>query len=153
MAVRTDERTPTRSELDAYNKAKKLTAHVMSVAKPKDKNVNNKHIPKRFANVGKMLVADAISIGADILEANKGYYVGENLDKETLLENYAQRIGLEQRALRFTFRLEHIYCVLNDEVHFAESTNKYMIDLIDELRAVLVKWIRSEKRKAKSLAE
>lgn len=151
MSVRTDQRRDTRPELDAYNKAIKLTSHVMSVAKPKETNPNNKHIPKRFANVGKTLVDIAIEIGADILEANKGYYVGNNLADEVLLEHYEKRIELEERALKLTFRLEHVFRVLNDNCHFAESTNKYMMDLIDEQRAVLTKWIRSEKTKAKSL--
>lgn len=153
MSVRIDQRRPTRPELDAYNKAKKLTAHVLSVAKPKDENVNNKHIPKRFVNIGKLMTEIVIEMGADILEANKGYYVGTNLGTETLIAHYESRIRLEERALKLTFRLEHIYCVLNDTVHFAESTNKYMMDLIDEQRAVLSNWIRSEKRKAKSLGQ
>lgn len=36
MAQRVDERTPTRTELEAYNKCLKLNAHVLSVCKPKD---------------------------------------------------------------------------------------------------------------------
>lgn len=151
MAVRLDQRKDTRPELDAYNKAIKLTSHVLSVAKPKETNPNNKHIPKRFVNVGKTLTDIAIEIGSDILEANKGYYVGTNLDSQTLHEHYLRRIELEEHALKLTFRLEHIYCVLNDNCNFAESTNKYMMDLIDDERAVLTKWIRSEKTKAKSL--
>lgn len=151
MSVRLDQRKPTRPELEAYNKAKKLTAHVLSVAKPKEENVNNKHVPKRFVSIGKMMTEIVVEMGADILEANKGYYVGTNLETETLIAHYDARIRLEERALKLTFRLEHIYCVLNDTVGFAESTNKYMLDLIDEQRAVLSNWIRSEKRKAKSL--
>ena len=41
MAQRVDERAPTRTELEAYNKCLKLNDHVLSVCKPKDKNVNS----------------------------------------------------------------------------------------------------------------
>lgn len=70
MSVRLDQRKPTRPELEAYNKVKKLTAHVLSVAKPKEENVNNKHVPKRFVNIGKMMTEIVVEMGADILEAN-----------------------------------------------------------------------------------
>ena len=151
MAVRVDQRRPTRPELDAYNKAIKLTSHVMSVAKPKEEKPNNKHIPKRYVKLGEKMIDITVDIGADVLEANKGYYVGSNLDAKTLIDHYEKRITLEERALKLTFRLEHIYRVLNDNVHFAESTNKYMMDLIDEQRAILTKWIRAEKTKSKAL--
>jgi len=153
MSVRVDQRRDPRPELDAYNKAIKLSSHVMSVAKPKEEKPNNHHIPKRMANIGKMMVDLTLDIGADILEANEGYYVGSNVPIKTLIKRYEDRVELEEHALKMTFRLEHIYRVLNDNHRLAESTNKYMMDLIDELRAVLTKWIRSEKTKATSLAK
>lgn len=150
MAQRTDQRDPTRIELDVYNKCLKLSDHVMSVCKPKDKNVNNKHIPKRNAGLGRQLMDCVVEMGADILEANL-IYVGNNLPAERRLEHYKERIKLQEHARRLTYRMEHIFRVLHFDRPFAESTNKYMMDLLTETRDLLTKWYDSDQNEARRL--
>ena len=149
MAQRTDQRSQTRTELLCYDKALKLTDHVMSVCKPKDKNVNTKHIPKRNASIGHMMIDCTIQLGADILEANM-IYVGKNLPTETRMENYARRIELQEHAKSLTYRIEHIFRVLHFDREFAESTTKYMMDLICETRDLIVAWKDSDLKVAKT---
>lgn len=153
MSQRVDQRDPTRIELDCYNKILKLNDHVMSVCKPKDKNVNNHHIPKKNISIGKILMDSCVECGADILEANEGYYVGKNLEPITRLKNYQERISLQKHAIRLTYRMEHIIRVLHFDKPFAESTIKYMMDLLCELRAGLVSWRDSETDVSKQLAK
>ena len=150
MSQRVDERKPTKLNLDAYNKFLKLSDHVLSVCKPKDKNVNDKHIPKRNASIGKMMMDAVVEIGCDILEANE-IYVGGNLDIESRIENYKERIKLQEHAKRMTYRVENIFRILHFDKPFAESTSKYMMDLICETRQLLTNWRESEIKDSKSL--
>lgn len=150
MPQRTDQRDPTRVELETYNKALKLSDHVMSVCKPKDKNVNTHHIPKRNIGLGRMMMETAVELGADILEANM-IYVGKNLSTDKRIENYHERIRLQEHAKRLTFRLEHIFCILHFDREFAESTNHYMMDLICETRNLLTAWRESDLKASKQL--
>lgn len=150
MAQRVDERTPTRTELEAYNKALKLNDHVLSVCKPKEKNVNNHHIPKRNLGIARQLMESCVELGADILEANE-IYVGPNLNTEQRLENYAERIRTQDHARRLTYRMEHIFRVLYFDKPFAESTTKMMMDLLCETRALLIKWKESDVRDSRKL--
>lgn len=150
MSLRVDERKPKQIYLEAYDKALKLTDHVMSVCKPKDKNINTKHIPKRNAGLGRQLMEAAIELGADILEANN-IYVGSNQDTEVRIRNYEDRIRLEENAKRLTYRMEHIFRVLHFDRPFAESTSHYMMDLLCETRDLLIGWKESEIRAVKAL--
>lgn len=150
MAQRVDQRDPTRTELEAYNKALKLSDHVMSVCKPKDKNPNACHIPKRNVGIGRILMEAAVELGADILEANE-LYVGANIGIEQRKKNYADRIALQEHAKRLTFRMEHIFRILYFDKPFAESTTKYMMDLICETRALLTAWKESDSKALKSI--
>lgn len=153
MAQRVDERDPTKVELDCYNKILKLNDHVMSVCKPKDKNVNNHHIPKKNIGIGKMLMEACVECGADILEANENFYVGKNLDKKSRLDNYEERIKLQKHAIRLTYRMEHIIRVLHFNQPFAESTIKYLMDLLCEARVLLINWRDSDIKTSKQLVK
>ena len=150
MSQRTDQRNPTRVELEAYNKCLKLSEHVMSVCKPKDKNVNTHHIPKRNTGLGRMLMESCVEMGADILEANM-IYVGNNLDAETRLRNYSERIALQDHAKRLSFRMEHIFRILHFDRPFAESTSSYMMDLLVETRDLITAWRESDLKMALQL--
>ena len=152
MAQRVDERTPTALNLDAYNKALKLSEFTFSVCKPKDKNVNNKHIPKRHMTIGNELKELAVEIGADILEANE-IYVGSNISEEDRKINYKRRIELEEHARSCTYRMEHIMRILHFEHPFADSTITFWISLLCETRHLLTKWKDKEKATYKSLSE
>lgn len=149
---RTDQRSPTRVELDVYNKVLKLSDHVLSVSKPKDKNVNTKHIPKRNAGLGRQLMEACVELGADILEANE-IYVGGNLNIEQRIENYKERIKLQDHAKRLTYRLEHIFMILHTDRPFAESTSGYMMNLICETRALIIAWRESDTKAVKQLTK
>lgn len=151
MAQRTDERNPTKEELETYTKILKLSDHVRSVAKPKEPKPNNKHIAKRNLGLGNMMVECVVQMGADVLEANTGFYVGANISKEERIRNYKERIKLEEHAKRLTFSLEHIYRMLYYDDKLAESTNKYMLDLITETREMLTNWRESELKAVKQL--
>ena len=150
MAQRVDERTPTRTELEAYNTCLKLNDHVLSVCKPKDKNVNNHHIPKRNLGLARQLMDNCVELGADILEANE-IYVGANMHTEQRLANYAERIRIQDHARRLTYRMEHIFRVLHFDKPFAESTTKYMMDLLCETRALIIAWKDSDIRDSRKL--
>ena len=150
MSQRVDERTPKRVELDVYDKILKLSSHVLSVCKPRDNKPNDKHIPKRHAATGHMMIECCIEMGADVLEANN-IYVGNNIDAEERKYNYQQRIELQQRAKRTTYRIEHIFRILYEEKPFAESTTKYMLDLICEVRQLLIAWREHDTKESKSL--
>ena len=150
MAQRTDERDPTRVELDCYNKVLKLCDHCMSVCKPKDNNPNNKHIPKKNVSLARQLMDAVVEMGADILEANE-IYVGKNLGKEHQLQNYSERIVLQEHARRLTYRVEHIFRILYFDRPFAESTTKYMMDLLCEARQMIVNWKESDIKASKQL--
>ena len=150
MAQRVDERDPTRVELDAYNKVLKLNDFILSVCKPKDKNVNNHHIPKRNVGLGRQLMDAVVECGADILEANE-IYVGKNLSPEQRLKNYEDRIELEEHARRLTYRMEHILRVLHFDKPFAESTIKMSMDLLCETRAIIIKWKESDVKMSNQL--
>ena len=143
MSQRTDEREPTRVELDCYNKLLKLSDHTLSVCKPKDRNVNNKHIAKRHANLGHKLEDLVIEIGADILEANE-IYVNSNLNVETRKKNFRDRIKLQNHALRQTYRMEHIIRTLHYNRPFADSTITYWMDLLVETRRMIKAWRDSD---------
>lgn len=150
MAQRTDQRKQTRPELEVYTKALKLSDHILSVCKPKEKNVNTKHIPKRNIGIARLMMEAAIELGADILEANE-IYVSSQQDKENRIENYEERIQLQNHAKRLTYRIEHIYRILNADRPFADSTNSYMMDLICETRNLLIGWKESDVRALKKI--
>ena len=122
----------------------------MSVCKPKEKNVNTHHIPKRNAGIGRMMMETVVEIGADVLEANL-IYVGKNLPVEKRRENYERRNALQEHAKSLTFRLEHIFRILHFDREFAESTTHYMMDLINETRALLTAWRDSDLKASKQL--
>lgn len=93
---------------------------------------------------------DAVELGADILEANE-IYVGTNLDPEQRLQNYKDRIELQDHAKRLTYRIEHIFRILHFDRPFAESTSSYMMDLLCESRKLIIAWRESDMRAAKQL--
>ena len=126
MSQRTDEREKTEVSLDCYNKFLKLSEHTLSVCKPKDKNVNTKHIAKRQVTLGHKLEDLVVDIGADILEANE-IYVNANLNAEQRKKNYADRIVLQEHAKRLTYRMENIIRILHFDRPFADSTISYAI--------------------------
>ena len=150
MAQRADQRDPTRVDLDCYNKALKLSGHVMSVCKPKDKNVNTHHIPKKNLGLGRQLMDTVVELGADILEANE-IYVGANLGKEEQLEARKERVRLQEHAKRLTYRAEHIFRILHFDRPFADSTSGYMMDLLMETRSMITRWRESELKEVKKL--
>lgn len=150
LSLRVDQRDPTLIELDAYNKLLKLSDHILSVCKPKDKNANAHHIPKRHAGIGRMMVEEVVAIGADILEANE-IYVGNNLDADSHISHLRKRIELQDDAIWRTYRIEHIFRVLHFDYGFAESTAKYMMDMLCETRGLLVKWKDSTSKMSKQL--
>ena len=150
MAQRVDQRDPTRVELDAYNKVLKLSDHVLSVCKPRETKPNNHHIPKRNLVLGRTMMEIVVEMGADILDANL-IYVGGNLPKDDRLRNYRERIRLQDHAKRLTYRAEHIFRILHFNTPFAESTVKYMMDLICETRDLITAWRESDLRASKQL--
>ena len=139
MSQRTDERESTRVELDAYNKALKLSDHTLSVCKPKETNVNNKHIAKRHISLGHKLEDLVVEIGADVLEANE-IYVNSNLNVETRKKNLRDRIKLQNHALKQTYRMEHIIRTLHYNRPFADSTITYWMNLLVETRKLIKAW-------------
>lgn len=146
MSKRVGEREPTRDNLECYNKILKLSSHTLSVCKPKDKNVNNKHIPKRLVTVGHMLIDLVIDIGADVMEAND-IFVGATIDDKKLNKNLERRIELQEEAISKTYRMEHVINMLEYEFEFADSTLTYWIELLYETRSLIIKWKDSDKRK------
>ena len=152
MAIRKDQRQPTSVQLDAYNKALKLSDHVMSVCKPRDEKPNNRHIARHHAAVAHLMETACIEMGADILEANF-IYVGANLDNETRAANYRERMRLQDSAKRQTFRIEHIFRMLNEVRPFADSTVDYMMGLIVETRDLLTRWRESDAAALKNLSK
>ena len=150
MAQRTDQRRPKHVYLDAYDKALSLSGYILSVCKPKDKNANNKHIPKHNSGLGRLMMDAAVELGADILEANE-IYVGSNLDPERKYQNYQDRIELQEHAKRMTYRIEHIFRILHFDKPFAESTSHHMMDLICDTRTTLTDWKESDAKAAKNI--
>lgn len=150
MAVRVDQRVPTAAALDAYNHVLLLSQQIMSIAKPKEPKPNNKHIPKRLVNFANKMVDCVIDIGADVIEANE-IYVSPSLDRITRAKHYADRIALQYRAVRTTFRLEHIFRMLQYEVELSENTAAYTIRRILEVRRLILKWQASDKRRLNEL--
>lgn len=141
-----EKRTPTKVELDAYNKLLELTDYSMSVCKPKQKkdnngvlHDNNHHVPKRYGQIGEYIVKTIIEIGATVLESND-YYVGNNLNKEERLTNYNERIKLQRKAIAKTYQVEHCIRVLHFHKPFADSTISYWIHLLVESRKSMVSW-------------
>lgn len=152
MSQRTDERDPTRIELECYNKLLKLSDHTLSVCKPKDKNVNNKHIAKRHASIGHKLEDIVIDMGADILEANE-IYVNSNLNVDTRKKNYRERIKLQNHAKQLTYRMEHIIRILHYNRPFADSTITYWMNLLVETRQLIKAWRDSDIRELSKIKE
>ena len=146
MSKRVDEREPTRVNLECYNKLLKLSSHTLSVCKPKEKNTNNKHIPKRLVSVGHMLIDLVIDIGADIMEAND-IFVGNNVDENVRNKNLRRRIELQEKAISKTYRMEHIINMLEYEFEFADSTLTYWVELLLETRNLTIKWKDSDRKK------
>lgn len=152
MSQRVDERNPTAINLEVYTKALKLSEFTFSVCKPKDKNVNNKHLPKRHMTIANTLKDLVIRIGADILEANE-IYVGANVGSDDRANNYKRRIALEEDAKSCTYRMEHIIRILHNEHPFANNTLTYWASLLCETRALLIKWKDSESAMLRSLSK
>ena len=121
----------------------------MSVCKPKDKNVNNKHIAKRYVRIADRAIDIVIQIGADILEAN-AEYVGKNISPEQRQINFQTRIRLQREARRLTFELEHIIRVLHKDNPFADSTITYWTGLLVESRSLISKWLEKTERDMRS---
>ena len=146
MSQRVDQRAETKIELLCYDKALKLSDFTLSVCKPKDKNVNTKHIAKRQKVIGDLLIQSVVELGADILEANQ-VYVGDNLPAEDLLRHLEQRIALQENAKRQTFRMEHMMRTLHFDRPFADSTITYWTELLVETRDSISKWRASDVRR------
>lgn len=150
MSQRTDRRAQTKANLAVYTKATKLAEHIMSICKPKDKNVNNHHIPKKNVVIGKLLMEAAVELGADILEAND-VYVGTNLEASARIDGYRERERLQKHGKRMLSRAEFILDVLHHDRPFAESTLSYAVDLLCETRELLNAWREADKKTARSL--
>ena len=146
MSQRVDQRAETKIELLCYDKALKLSDFTLSVCKPKDKNVNTKHIAKRQKPIGDMLIETVVELGADILEANQ-IYVGDNLPDGDLLRHIEQRIALQEHARCMTFRMEHMMRVLHFDRPFADSTITYWTQLLVETRDSVCRWRASDVRR------
>lgn len=147
---RADERAPSLANLEVYQKNLQLCEHACSVCKPRDKKPNNHHIPKRFVRLGDELMSLCVDIGADIIEANE-VYVGRNIPEDELIENYKDRLKLQYKAKRKTYRIEHISRVLHYQVEFADSTITYLIQLIYEQRQLLIAWYEADKARYRSI--
>lgn len=143
MSKRVDEREQTLVCFDVYQKLLNLSDFTFSVCKPKEKNVNNKHIPKRLISVGNMAIETVTEIGALILEANDKY-VGKNIDIETRIVRYQRRIETEELTKSLTYRLEHIIRTLHKQCEFADSTITYWIGLLVDTRRLIVAWRDSD---------
>ena len=91
-----------------------------------------------------------VDIGADIIEANE-VYVGGNIPEDELIENYKDRLKLQYKAKRKTYRIEHISRVLHYQVEFADSTITYLIQLIYEQRQLLIAWYEADKARYRSI--
>lgn len=146
MSQRVDQRAETKIELLCYDKALKLSDFTLSVCKPKDKNVNTKHIAKRQRPIGDLLIEAVVELGADILDANQ-IYVGDNLPAEDVLRHLTQRIALQEHARRMTFRMEHMMRVLHFDRPFADSTITYWTQLLVETRDSVCRWRASDVRR------
>ncbi len=153
---RKESRTPTKIELDAYNKVLELTDYSLSVCKPKtykDKNGNvhsdNHHVPARYVKIGEYIMTTIIDIGAMILEANEKY-VGKNLNPKSRKENIEERIKLQNTAIARSYRVEHCIRMLHKHRPFADSTISYWAKLLCEARKSMIAWKDST---AKMMAE
>ncbi len=149
---RKESRTPTKIELDAYNKMLELTDYSLSVCKPKtykDKNGNvhsdNHHVPARYVKIGEYIMTTIIDIGAMILEANEKY-VGKNLNPKSRKENIEERIKLQNTAIARSYRVEHCIRMLHKHRPFADSTISYWVKLLCEARKSIIAWKDSTAR-------
>ena len=150
MSQLEDKRTPTKVDLDAYNKILILSTYSMGVCKPKqrkDKKGNfhdsNKHIPMRYSKIGEYIIKTIIEFGAIILDANS-YYVGGNLNKNDRLNNYNNRIELQTKAIARTYEVEHCIRMLHEHRPFAESTINWWIYLLVDARKSMIAWKESD---------
>ncbi len=143
MSRRIDERTQTLSNFDVYQKLLDLSDFTFSVCKPKEKNVNKKHIPKRLICIGNMAIEAVTEMGALIMEAND-IYVGKNIEPELRAHRYAERIDIENSVKMLTYRLEHIARILHKQVEFADSTITHWVGLLVETRKLIEKWRESD---------
>ena len=150
MSQRTDQRAPTNEDLDAYNKAEKLTVVTMRICKPKENKPNNHHIPKRHVKIGEMAIIDTIKIGALIMNANSKY-VGERADINTRIRHYIKRLEMQDDALGLTFEVEHIANTLHKDIKFAESTLMDWTASIVEAREAIKSWSTSDARELRKL--
>lgn len=150
MAQRTDQRKPTRIDLECYQKCIKLTNHTLSVCKVKEKQTNNKHIVKRQLKLGQMLIDSVVEMGANIIQANE-MFVGANLNINERIVNFQTRLRLQHEAISLSYRMEHIIRVLNDDRPFADSTLTYWVMLLVETRNLLVEWKDSDKSRLSEL--
>lgn len=150
MSRRIDERTQTLVNFDVYQKLLDLSDFTFSVCKPKEKNINNKHIPKRLISVGNMAIEAVTEIGALIMEAND-IYVGKNIEPPERLQRYVERVELESNAKMITYRLEHIMRVLHKQCEFADSTITHWVGLLVETRTLIEKWRDSDKTEINKL--
>jgi len=150
MSQRVDQRIPTDPDLNAYNQALYLTKVTMRVCKPKDKNVNNKHVAKRNVPIANIAINYAIEIGALILEANSKY-VGPRANVETKIRNYNKRIELQDQAHGLTFRLEHIIRSLHEENPFANSTLTDWIGAVVRTRDSVKAWAVADNKELKHI--
>lgn len=141
-----ENRTPTKIELDAYNKILKLTNYSMEVCKPKvktDKNGikhnDNHHVPMRYSKVGEYIIQSLVEMGALILEAND-YYINKNLNQKDRKNNVEERIKLQTRAIAISYRVEHCIRTLHEHKPFADSTISYWIGLLCSARKSMINW-------------
>lgn len=140
------QRTPTKVELETYNKILDLTNYSMGVCKPKvktDKNGikhnDNHHVPMRYSKVGEYIVKSLVEMGALILEAND-YYINKNLNPQNRKENIESRIKLQTQAIAISYRVEHCIRTLHKHKPFADSTIEFWIGSLCDTRKSMIKW-------------
>lgn len=150
-------RTPTRVDLESYNKILELATYSMSVCKPKQKKDSRgvtrdspHHVPMRYAKIGDLINTTITEIGAMILEAN-AIYVNSNLNAADRKANYDERIRLQTIAIALTYRVEHCIRVLHDHRPFADSTITWWMHLLVDARKSTVAWKDSDVRKRRDI--
>lgn len=150
MSQRLDERCPTSIDLDCYNKLLALSDHTFSVCKPKDKNMNNHHVPKRLINIANRLIDTVVDIGALLLQA-LATPIDNNIVIEQRIRNYQDRLNMQMNAYTMTFQFEHIIRMLNSENPFADSTFTHWLKLLVETRDSIEEWYKGDYRSFKKL--
>ena len=150
MSQRKDQRVPRHISLDAYQFVLKLTAYSDGVCKPKkkkDKNgvsyESNRHLAIGDAEKGKEIMRLLIKSGGIILDANKRY-VASNLNRESRIENFKERIRLQTKVIGYLYRIEHIIRVIEERRPFHDDVFDYWVGMLVTARDSVIDWKNSD---------